>query len=274
MTMFSPNRRAAAARRTAGRLRFESLETRLAMAFSAVGAPVQVDGNSQIHDLAMDAQGNFVVVWREVSNSGNTLDTNIFARRYDRLGTPQGDAFQVNTLDNNPEAAQIDMTPDGRFVVTWSSGFTGPLVNSIFVRAFSSDGISQGAEVQVNIPDGDSAGFPDVAVNDAEALVVVWEDYSGSGRIHARQFDAALQPLGGEIRVDDARGPVLAGADVAIFQDGGFVVTWAWSNNFPPRATSGQGVRQFDRFGHPLGLHTYLLEDVVPHWMGSSPVGR
>ena len=275
MTMFSPNRRAAAARRTAGRLRFESLETRLAMAFSAVGAPVQVvqvnEGFVGESDIAMDSSGNFVTVWTEGVRSGSNVDLNLFARRYDRLGTPLGQAFQVNTLDNNPNQARIDMTPDGRFVIAWQSPLRESSTGTeVYVRMFSSDGTPVSGEVLASIAEQPDASLnPDISINDSGAFVVVWEGTSTSLQrdgIFARQFDASLSPMGDEIEVDVGRGTSKYQPEVAIYNDGGFVATWTWDDNILPEQFQrpGQGIREFDSAGRPKAEPIEIFEVSLP----------
>ena len=72
-----------------------------------------------VQSVAMDEQGNFVVVWSQF-DSGDGWD--VFAQRYDVLGNKVGTEFRVNeTAGNHQEAATVAMDDDGNFVVSWTS---------------------------------------------------------------------------------------------------------------------------------------------------------
>lgn len=71
-----------------------------------VTGPEFVDEDQSVPNVAMDANGNFVIVWSEGTDIavGPCPATNpdgsgrgIFARRYNSSGTPIGASFQVNT---------------------------------------------------------------------------------------------------------------------------------------------------------------------------------
>ncbi len=87
---------------------------------AAVGGPFTLDtanAASEPH-AAMDAYGNFVVVWRDVD--GDVAGT--FAHRFNADGLPLGTSFRVNTYTTGGQYAYaVAMNPWGNFVVTWSS---------------------------------------------------------------------------------------------------------------------------------------------------------
>jgi hypothetical protein len=70
--------------------------------------------------VALDAGGNFVVVWQSYGQDGNGYG--IFGQRFDASGTAQGAEFQVNTFnslsDRDPFVAS---DPGGTFVVVWET---------------------------------------------------------------------------------------------------------------------------------------------------------
>src|SRR5688572_25061906 len=70
--------------------------------------------------VAMDADGNFVVVWSSWSLSVVARD--VYARRYASDGAARGEEFLVNThTTNNQRSPVVAMQADGDFVVTWQS---------------------------------------------------------------------------------------------------------------------------------------------------------
>jgi hypothetical protein len=78
----------------------------------------QVDAN-----VAIDASGDFVVVWDGYGSVGNDNDNgSIHARRFAANGTPEGDEFQVNTYTTSGQFRHgVAADVDRNFVVVWSS---------------------------------------------------------------------------------------------------------------------------------------------------------
>ncbi len=80
-------------------------------------------------DVAMDARGEFVVVWQSDGTPGPGSDPTGFdvkAQRFDAAGAPVGAEFQVNTyttLDQSSAAVALDAS--GNFVVVWASNGSG-----------------------------------------------------------------------------------------------------------------------------------------------------
>src|SRR5688572_33056997 len=102
----------------------ERLERRSLLSIQPVGAEFQVNsfttGPQHNTAVAMDPDGNFVVVWGAAEGAGDNYG--IFARRFNAAGVAQGDEFRVNThtpdFQNLPSIA---MDADGDFVVAWNS---------------------------------------------------------------------------------------------------------------------------------------------------------
>ena len=70
--------------------------------------------------VAMDASGDFVVVWESWGQDGS--EGGIFGRRFDSAGIPQGDEFQVNTYTTGlQDRPSIALDAGGDFVVAWTS---------------------------------------------------------------------------------------------------------------------------------------------------------
>src|SRR6185503_15317187 len=80
--------------------------------------------NSQFFPAtAMDADGDFVVVWQSVAQDQVTgTNDGVYAQRYDAAGVPQGGEFLVNnTTLGNQSKPQVAMDAAGDFVVAWES---------------------------------------------------------------------------------------------------------------------------------------------------------
>jgi hypothetical protein len=99
--------------------------------FDASGRPVsgefRVDSdpaqtNVGSPELAMDAAGNFLVVYEGVDGDG----VGIFARYFARNATPLGRDFRVNVeTSGNQHSPKVAADPDGNFFVVWTSECDG-----------------------------------------------------------------------------------------------------------------------------------------------------
>jgi hypothetical protein len=107
-------------------------------------------GTQQYPQVAMNDDGQFVIVWDCRIDPNSESERDIFGRLFDGLGEPIGDEFQINTFvtddQRNPAVA---VGPDGRFVAVWQSYAQDTSRHGIFARPgpiissadFNNDGI-------------------------------------------------------------------------------------------------------------------------------------
>ncbi len=207
------------------------------------GAEFQVNtttaGAQWIPKVAMNADGDFVVVWEDRSGNDGS-DFGIFAQRFNATGDPQGDEFQVNTYTTdsqwNHDAA---MDADGNFVVVWQSNFQDGNGGGIFAQRYDSAGARRGEEFQVNTYNAHQS-LPSVAMDAGGNFVAAWTDWDQDGSlggIFARRYDAAGDAQGVEFQANPTSAGSQAYPDVAMDADGDFVVAW-----------EGAGVSSIDIF--------------------------
>jgi len=143
------------------------------------------------HAVAMDASGNFVVVWKE-----SVIEDAIYARRYDVSGSPLGDSFTVNTTTFGDQGSpSVAMDAAGNFIIAWEGSGPGD-GSGIFAQKYDSAGNSIGSEFRVNQTTGGSQHMASLAMLDANNFVSVW---SGNGQgddegVFVRQFGTAAGP--------------------------------------------------------------------------------
>ncbi|NJL22161.1 MAG: hypothetical protein HC895_17250 [Leptolyngbyaceae cyanobacterium SM1_3_5] len=124
------------------------------------GTDVQVNqvtaGRQRDASVAIDAAGNFVVVWENFTLAGRS---DIIARRFNADGTPNGNEFLINGVDNgliNQAFPNIAMAADGSFVVTWTSNNQDAIDPEeegslgVFARRFDATGTAISDEIRVN----------------------------------------------------------------------------------------------------------------------------
>jgi hypothetical protein len=93
------------------------------------GGPVAVSPSARLSDtvrgprdpdVALDAAGNFIVVWDTDHVDG--AGTGVLGRLFDSGGVPQGPPFPVNlTRPGSQGHPAVAFGRDGRFLVVWES---------------------------------------------------------------------------------------------------------------------------------------------------------
>jgi hypothetical protein len=168
--------------------------------------------------VAVDADGNFVVVWQSREQDGEY--GGVFGQRYDSLGTPIGGEFQVNTYtpayQYHPAVAS---DAQGTFIVVWSDRGQSQLS----AQRYDSSGARLGSEFRV-------AAFgarPAIASNAAGDGVVAWfGDDGDDGGILARRYDGSGAALGTEFQVNTSTAGYQGRPAVAVGAQGDFLVVW------------------------------------------------
>ncbi|HEV8290898.1 MAG TPA: hypothetical protein VGP94_03210, partial [Tepidisphaeraceae bacterium] len=207
------------------------------------------DGNQSAPAIAMDSAGNFVVAFE--SATAPALD--VYARRFDSAGVPQGLEFPVTTVSTmSDRAAAVAMDATGDFVVTWLSYSTDFSTHGIFARRYNSAGVAQSGIVPVNSSTTPRQFFPSIAMDPAGDYVIAWQEFdptNGIYGIYAQRYNPAGAAQGANIPVStstDARSLSSTGMSAS----GGFLVSW---QSYPTDG-SGFGVyaRQFAPNGSPV----------------------
>ncbi|MDQ1349191.1 MAG: hypothetical protein QG573_2569 [Acidobacteriota bacterium] len=160
-------------------------------------------GNQDETAVAVDPNGNFLVVWRDEFLDGSA--SAIIGRRFSsRTGQPLSGEFLINvTTAGDQRNPAIAMANDGRFVVIWEGPDTAPPVTpGIFGSLRAANGTAIVAEFPVNTS---TAGFqrrPAVAMQPGGAFLVAWQDDTPitrgtvtgeniAGRIYPANFPSA-----------------------------------------------------------------------------------
>ncbi|MEZ5428821.1 MAG: hypothetical protein R2747_21430 [Pyrinomonadaceae bacterium] len=239
-----------------------SLDGIIGQRFNSAGAPqgtefqinTYTNGLQAQPEVAMDANGNFVVGWESTGQDSSGLG--VYGQRFNSAGVPQGNEFQINTFTTNDQFAQEPiMSPTGEFIFVWCSTAQDGSANGIFGQRYDAAGVPQGGEFQVNSFTAGNQTYPAVAIDNSNNFVVVWEsqnqDGSGTG-VYGQRFNAAGVKLGGEFQINtftfnNQKNPYIS-KDGA----GNFFVIWTSSG----QDGSGDGVfgKRYDAIGNPLPI--------------------
>lgn len=234
--------------------------------FAEIAVNVGTAGIQENPHVAVDADGDFVVVWE--SDPTGTFQHDIFARGFNADGTQRFAEFQVNTITaDRQEHPRLDMMDNGDFIIVWDSGLddTIPGTKEVHFRRFAADGTPvDGADRVANVWMTGNQRFPDVAYDGAGGFVITWQSGGGGSGIFqdgsvsgifARVYDETGTPqavtnLAGqcfddttatqEICVNDYKQESQDLPRVARSDAGDFVITWHsdGSNGAPPPGES------------------------------------
>ncbi len=230
--------------------------------------------------VAVDAGGNFVVVWQSYGSFGSDGDDwSVQGRRFAADGTPLDAAeFQVNTYTSSWQVRpSVASDARGNFVAVWDSwGSAGSDTAgySVQARRFAADGTPLDAsEFQVNTMTTNTQLYSAVAATPAGEFVVVWEDMYGAGTyIRARRFGAdgtPHDPTEFQVNTHTLDYGFMWWPEVAMAPDGGFVVVWESQRYVAPYVEYRVFARRFGADGSPLDpvefqvntfTHAYISE--------------
>jgi len=180
--------------------------------------------DQKIAAIAMDAAGNFVVVWSSYGQDSNS--NGIFGQRFDPNCTPIGSEFQINTITpGNQTESSVAMNALGNFAIAWQ----GPGIDEedIFIKRFDPNGQPLGDELIVNTYTHGKQRYPKVTMSRDGAFAVVWENQKPEAKttvVSCRLFDANSLAVGEEFDVNspaNCRYP-----DVAMDSRGNFAIIW------------------------------------------------
>jgi Ca2+-binding RTX toxin-like protein len=198
----------------------------------AQGGEFQVNSfttnNQRYSTVAMDADGDFVVIWSSTGQDGS--DYGVYAQRYNAAGVAQGGEFQVNSFTTNSQRnSTVAMDADGDFVVTWASYGQDGSRYGVYAQRYNAAGIAQGSEFKVSSFTTGSQRDSTVAMDADGDFVITWssigQDGSGYG-VYAQRYNAAGVAQGGEFQVNSFTTNNQRYSTVAMDADGDFVVTW------------------------------------------------
>lgn len=241
---------------------------------SAVGIQFQINSyvtNEQTSpSVGVDADGDFVVVWRSSDSDGtDSSQDSIQSQRYAAGGSAVGAQFQVNSYTTGVQTSpSVDVDADGDFVVAWqSAGSNGTDSDaySIQVQRYAADGSAVGAQLQVNSYTTSLQLDPSVGLDADGDFVVVWNSFGSGGTdssgpsIQAQRYAADGAALGAEVQVNTYTTGFQDRPQVGVDAAGDFVVVWT-SSGSDGTDTSGYSIQKTAPGFVPVELHSFIIE--------------
>ncbi|WP_422371000.1 calcium-binding protein [Hoeflea sp.] len=186
--------------------------------------------------------GGWIAVWGASSESDANFRHTVF-QRFDAAGNPVGAETQVGDPEVFYFSATVLPLSDGGWLVIHDDG-------DIVQQRFDANGNAVGVETQISTVSGDLRNPAATALEDG-GWVVNWQRGAGSEDVFQQVFDAAGDPVGGEVRVNTSTSGRHLASDIEALPDGGWVTVWF--------KTSGQVLQQrYDANGDPVGGETQV----------------
>jgi hypothetical protein len=192
-------------------------------------------GDQNVPDVAMDAQGRFIVVWRDDTQDPDGSN-GVYAQKFNSDGTPSGNEFRIATYYTGyQDEPSVAINSDGSFVITWFGDGQEDNDNfGIFAKKFASWDATDGIEFPVNTFTTGGQEESKVAVDANGNFVITWESRnqeivaSNSIGVYARRFDSNANPLDPvEFPVNSTTEGAQRFPSIAMEQNGDFVIAWS-----------------------------------------------
>ncbi|MGH6649416.1 DUF4347 domain-containing protein, partial [Aquabacterium sp.] len=200
--------------------------------------------------VAMDANGNFVVAWRSVTQDG--AGYGIYAQRYNASGVAQGSEFRVNTTTASDQSSPAIAMNTLGFVITWTSLGQDGSAEGVYAQRYNASGVAQGSEFRVNTTTANIQKDSQIGMDSSGNFVIAWSSYAqdGSGYgVYAQRYNASGVAQGAEFRVNVSTTGEQILSDVSMNASGNFVIAWHDSS-----AVDGSGYGVFARTYNSSGV--------------------
>ncbi|MBE9181378.1 hypothetical protein IQ268_22715 [Oculatella sp. LEGE 06141] len=219
-----------------------------------------------MQSIAMDSQGNFIVVWASEEQDGSGYG--VYARRYDAATNTFSAETKVNTVNTRDQvAASVAINPPtGEFVVTWSDDRqAGEPDYSIYARRFQSnpdgtisplEGPNGTNDFRVNTTLPGNQVSSSVAMAADGSFVITWTGgiAADSEDVFAQRFKLVAgkaQADGAEFRVNTYELDSQQNSSIGMDAAGNFVI--AWQSAGQDGSAFGIVTQRFSAAGVPLG---------------------
>jgi hypothetical protein len=206
-------------------------------------------GDADSPQIAMDADGNAIAVWRQ----SDGVRYNIWANRFD--GSNWGTAELIETDDSgDADSPQIAMIADGNAIAVWRQS-SDASQKSVWAKRF--DGSAWGTAELISTETGNPSNGPQIAMNDNGSAIAVlfnsivfkiWTNrFDGSAWGSAEQIqteEGIALPNNPQVAVDaDGIAIAVYGLDVAYH-------TNIWANRFDGSVWGASELIQTDNSGY------------------------
>lgn len=214
--------------------------------------------------IAANDSGSYVIVWESESSYSEPNTTMICCRRYDPVGNPAGDEFQVN-IEPDCRYPDVAIDPEGNFTVVWIQGNRPNF--SIIARLYDANGVAMTNPFDVSTIKITSFSQPVIAMDAAGCFLVTWDGDPNFARlddIHCRLYEPNGVSMGDQFTVNSTTERAQQNPQAAMNDLGQFVIVWD-SEGDPNVSEKDIHGQRFDisgaRIGSEFRLNSYTDSD-------------
>jgi large repetitive protein len=181
--------------------------------------------------IATDGYSGFIITWRD--QRIDSRNPSIFAQRFLRDGTRIERNFKVND-DTDPKGSDspaISMNTEGKFVISWSGRSESDY--DTYAKLYSNEGNALTETFLVN-DDSQNAeqSHSSVLISEEGDFIVTWTDpRNGNEDIFGQRYLASGTPSGNNFKVNTDSATSQSSANLSVFSDGDFIITWIDGRN-------------------------------------------
>jgi hypothetical protein len=177
-------------------------------------------GNQQEPRVAMDENGDFMIVWSSFDQDGDHFG--IYGQRYTNGGVVNGGeiAITTNTTGSQDHAAIAVSREGGKYVISWTDDDADGDKTGVYSRTMYANGSFLANDVLINTTTSDFQNFSDVAIgNDTTQAVYAWQ--SGINHGATGQADPSYYGIYSEgFVIEDITPPVANCQNITVYLDG------------------------------------------------------
>ena len=225
-------------------------------------------GTQWVPEIAMDADGDFVVVWESI---GQLSGRDNYVRLFNSDRTAKGDEFLINTniTTNFQVGARVAMDDDGDFAIAWLSRIYG-YTYEIYGQRYDNTGATVGSDFLINTPDSANFDFlQSVDLDDDGDFAISWSSYgvtsyTGTGA-YVRVYDANNTAFSDAFRIADSI-PItyayITKVETLIDDDGDILAIWDYPASNTLDYTADLYLRRYDNTGIPIS-EPIVINDIT-----------
>jgi DNA-binding beta-propeller fold protein YncE len=178
-------------------------------------------------NVAMDPNGNFVVVWR-----GGLRN---YFQLYNAAGEPVGGETEIFSAPlPSSSNLSVDMDDNGNFVVVWDDLPEAEIVGTIMAQIFDASGNPVGDSFQVDQDDEYGKFDPNVTMDPDGNFVVTWTSIDQDGDsdgVFYRKYSADGTPTGNEAQISQNSSGEQDTTAGTMINDNYFILAWEDSSD-------------------------------------------
>ncbi|MEJ5864766.1 calcium-binding protein [Pseudomonas farsensis] len=219
--------------------------------------------NEEMRDSWVDQQGN-----NHFSEGGEVFIQLVNPVTHALIGEPISVDSAARDNAIYAEEPSVTALPNGGFVVVWEREIDATDDADIYMQRYDDSGKAIGANVRVNTTTAGRQTGSEVVVLDDSSYVVTWvstkldkNENAISGNVFMQRYSATGAKLGGETQVNTAGTEIQGEPAITALKGGGYVISWATSDEAPHSGPANLYAQVFDKNGVKVGSQLTIASD-------------